>query len=551
MRKLDLIPDTIIYNGYVHTIDKENPIAEAVAVKDGIILAVGNNSEIMALAGEDTVTVDAQGNTVMPGINDSHVHMWEAGMLMEGIVTFGIKSIEELKEAIREALKNKKPGEWLQGGGWIESQFTEKRMPTKDDIDSVSPDNPVVIERIFSTCVANSKALELAGVTEDTPDPEGGEIGRDPVTGKPNGLLFRTAKQLVRDVMPSAFGESQFGDGKEIERVIVNAMNVFLEWGITSIIEPGVTPAMIRAYQNLRESGKLKIRTNLMPNWHGFAINEQRDFSDRLIGELGLYTGFGDEWLRIGALKMAIDGGLTSKTAWKSWPYRGEDKPREVELRLDISKLDDWVKEAHDAGWSVGIHVMGDNAIEAAVNAIYKAYKDNPVKRRHQLIHAYYPTDEIIEKMKEAGIIAALQPAFIYNEADGYDTLLPDDKQTSFLPLRKYVDSGVMVASSTDMPSAHFNPFWGIYGALERKGIQGYSLGKEEALTLDEMLESMTLAGAYMSGEEDIKGSIEPGKLADVIILDRNLAKEDSEGIRNASVKLTMVGGEILHRENI
>lgn len=546
MKKLDLIPDTIIYNGYLHTVDEENSIAEAVAVKDGIITAVGSNREITALAGKDTVVIDAGGNTVMPGINDSHVHMWESGMLMEGVVTFGIESISELKEEIKKKLKDKKPGEWLQGGGWIESQFKEKRMPVKDDIDDVSPNNPVVIERIFSTCVANSRALELAGITENTPDPEGGEIGRYP-DGKPNGLLFRTAKQLVRDVMPSAFGESQFGSGKEIERVIVNAMNAFINAGITSITEPGVTPAMIRAYQNLRECGNLKIRTNLMPCWHGFAINEKQDFSDRLIGELGLYTGFGDEWLRIGALKMAIDGGLTSKTAWKSWAYKGEDKPREVELRLDISKLDEWVKEAHDAGWSVGIHVMGDTAIEAAVNAMYKAYEANPSKRRHQLIHAYYPTDDVIEKMKKADIIAAVQPAFIYNEADGYDTLLPEDKQTEFLPLRKYIDRGVTIASSTDMPSAHYNPFWGIYGALERKGIQGYSLGKEEAVTLDEMLKSMTLNGAYMSGEEDIKGSIEPGKLADIIILDRNIAKESTESIKNTSVIMTMVGGEILN----
>lgn len=548
MKTLNLIPDTIIYNGYVHTVDENNSIAEAVAVKDEKIIAVGSNKEVMELAGDNTLIIDAAGNTVMPGVNDSHVHMWEAGMLMEGVVTFGLESIDALKKAIQEKLKGMKPGEWLQGGGWIESQFVEKRMPTKYDIDDVSPDNPVVIERIFSTCVANSRALELAGITKDTPDPEGGEIGRNP-DGTPNGLLFRTAKQLVRDVMPSAFGESQFGSGKEIERVIVNAMNEFLKAGITSITEPGVTPAMIRAYQNLRETGKLKIRTNLMPCWHGFAINEKQDFSDRLIGELGLYTGFGDEWLRIGALKMAIDGGLTSKTAWKSWPYRDEDEAKEVELRLDPTKLEGWVKEAHDAGWSVGIHVMGDTAIEAAVNAMYKAYEENPSERRHQLIHAYYPTDDTLDKMKKAGIIAAVQPAFIYNEADGYDTLLPDDKQVEFLPLRKYIDSGITIASSTDMPSAHYNPFWGIYGAIERKGIQGYSLGKDEAITLDEMIKSMTLNGAYMSGEEDIKGSIEPGKLADIIVLDRNIANEDIDTIKNSVVVLTMVDGEIVYKE--
>lgn len=546
MKALNLIPDIIIYNGHVHTIDENDTIVEALAIKDNKIIATGNNDEILALASDNTKKIDAEGKSVMPGINDSHVHMWETGMLMEGLVVFGVGTITEFAQMVKDRVATMKKGEWLQGGSWIETQFKEKRMPTKYDLDPVSPDNPVVIERIFSTCVCNSMALKLAGIDKNTPDPVGGEIGRDPETGEPNGLLFRTAKQLVRNVMPSAFGESQFGAGKEIERVINNAMGDFLTYGITSIVEPGVSPSMFKAYQNIYEKGNLKIRVNLMPNWHGFAINEQEDFSDRLIGEYGLYTGFGNEWLRVGALKMAIDGGLTSRTALKSWPYLGEDAPKEVPLRLDLSKLKGWVKEAHDAGWSVGIHVMGDIAVKEAVDAIYEAYKANPQKRKHQLIHAYYPTEDCYAKITEAGMIAALQPAFIYNEADGYDTLLPLDKQESFLPMRSYIDHGVVVACSTDMPSAHVNPFWGLYAALTRKGIQGYQLGTKECMTLNEMLRAMTLNGAFMTDEDDIKGSIEPGKLADVIILDRNLDETEVEELKNVEVLKTIVDGNIV-----
>ncbi|MFI3283631.1 MAG: amidohydrolase [Erysipelotrichaceae bacterium] len=550
MNYVDYTPDIIIYNGVLHTVDKKNTILQAVAIKGNIIVATGSDEEVLSLKTERTKLIDAKGCTIMPGIVESHIHMWEAGMLMQGLVTFGIDSIEQLKEQVKLKLEQMKPGEWLQGGGWIESQFKEKRMPTKEDLDEISPNNPVVLERIFSTCVANGAALKCANITKDTKDPKGGEIGRDPLTKEPNGLLFRTAKQLVRDVMPSAYQEDKFGEGKQIEEVIVHAMNDFMTYGITSVVEPGVNPSMIRAYQQLKDSKQLKIRTNLMPNWHGFAINEDESFSDRLIQEYGVYTGFGDEKLRIGGLKMAIDGGLTSKTALKSWPYLNEDKPRDVELRMDVTKLKGWVKQAHDAGWTVGIHVMGDTAIELACNAIYEAYQANPQDRRHQIIHAYFPTEDSLNKMKEANMIAAIQPAFIYNEADGYDVLLPQDKQESFIPIRQYLDHGIRTAMSSDMPSAHHNPFWGVYGAIARKGIQGYHLGNKESATLEECLRMMCIEGAYMTQEEHIKGSIEVGKLADILILDRNIKDTSVEETKDTKVILTMIDGVIEYQRN-
>ena len=494
--------------------------------------------------------IDAQGKSVIPGIIDSHNHMWEAGILMDGIVTLGVESIEAVKKMVKSKLRTMKPGQWLQGGSWVESQFVEKRMITKYDLDEVSPQNPVVLERIFSTCVANTMALKLAGITKDTPDPEGGLIDRDPITGEPTGLLHRTAKQLVRNVIDTPFGGDSFELDPRLETAILRGMTDYLSYGITGVVEPGVSPALMKAYQNIKNRGELKIRTNLMPNWHGFAINEDTSFSDRLIKEYGVYTGFGDEWLSMGALKMAIDGGLTSKTQLSSWPYLGEEKPREAPLRLDLNKLDGWVKEAHDAGWSVGIHVMGDIAIQKAVDAMYQAYLANPVKRRHQVIHAYYPTKDSLEKMAEMGVIAALQPAFIYNEADGYETLLPRDKIESFLPMRSYIDAGVMVASSTDMPSAHVNPYWGLYSAVTRKGIQGHQLGTKECMTIHEGLRSMTLHGAYMSEEEEIKGSLEPGKLADMVILDNNLLTIDEENIKNIQALRTIVDGETVYQKS-
>jgi len=513
-------PTIIIYNAAVHTVDKNDNIVDAIAIAGNKIMATGSNEDILTLANESTLKIDAQGGSVIPGIIDSHNHMWEAGILMSGIVTLGIDSIEKVKEMIKEKLDKMQPGQWLQGGSWIETQFKENRMPNKWDLDEVSPNNPVVLERIFSTCVANSMALKIAGITKDTPDPKGGVIDRDSRTGEPTGILQRTAKQLVRNVIDTPFGGDSFELDPRLETAILTAMDDYLTYGITSVVEPGVSPALMKAYQNIKNRGQLKIRTNLMPNWHGFAINEDENFSDRFIREYGIYSG-------------------------------NEDKPREAPLRLELSKLDNWVKEAHDAGWSVGIHVMGDIAIQKAVDAMYKAYLTNPVKRRHQVIHAYYPTEDSLMKMAQIGVIAALQPAFIYNEADGYASLLPKDKIESFLPMKTYIESGVTVATSTDMPSAHVNPFWGLYSAMTRKGIQGGQLGTKECITLHEGIRSMTLNGAYMTEEEEIKGSLELGKLADLVILDRNLMKINIDSIKDIQVIRTIVDGETVYQQSI
>lgn len=540
-------PDLIVINGSIHTVDNRDTIVEAIAISGNKLVALGTNDEIEAIATSETVIVDAGGNSVLPGINDSHTHLYGSGNLLDGILTIGVESIEKIKEIIKIKLRDYPKGKWLHGGSWIETQFDERRMLNRYDLDEAAPEHPVVLERIFSTSVANSMALKLAGIDRNTPNPEGGEIGRDAETGEPDGLLYRTAKQLVRNVMDTPASNDGYTFDPRMVEAIERGVDFYLSYGVTSIIEAGVSPALMKAYYSMKKNKTLKIRTNIMPNWHGFSINEDKDYSDRLIKEFGTYTGFGNEWLRIGALKMAIDGGLTSKTQLSSWPYLGENAPREVPLRLDLSKLDSWVKSAHDAGWSVGIHVMGDIAIEKAVDAMYKAYQENPVRRRHQLIHAYYPTSDSLRKMAEMGVIAAIQPAFIYNEADGYDKLLPQEKMDSFLPMRTYLDSGVIVALSTDMACAHVNPFWNLYAAMTRKGIKGFQLGNKETMTLHEAIRAMTLQGAYMTEEEEIKGSLEPGKLADFIVLDGKLLDMDPEKIKHVKVLKTFVDGQCVY----
>lgn len=549
LHKMELYPDYIFYGGSIHTVDRRNTVAEAIAVSGNRILAVGSSEDVLTLRKSNTRVANLHGASLIPGIIDSHNHAWEAGRFLDGVVTFGLRSIDDLKQAVRLKAEGLSGDDWLQGGGWIESQFREKRMPTRHDLDVAAPDVPVVLERIFSACVANSRALQLAGINRDTPDPQDGEIERDPETGEPNGILHRGAKMLVRRAMPGPFGASSFGDsGAEVS--ITRALSEYVSCGITGIVEPGVSPALCRTYQKLRDNRKLALRVNLMPNWHGFALAQEMEHMERLIEEMGFYTGFGDEWLSLGALKMAIDGGLTSRTAYKSFSYVDEVAPRSVSslpIRLDLSRLEGWVKKAHDSGWSVGIHVVGDVAQDLAVDAIFKAYMDNPVRRRHQIIHGYYATPATLRKMNDAAIIAALQPAFIYGEADGYNDLLHREDQEKFMPLRSYMNAGVRVAMSTDMPSAHHNPFWGMYSAVTRKGMLGHQLGSREAVTIPEALRMMTINSAYVSGEEKFKGSLEPGKLADLAVVNVDLGEIEPEALRDISVELTMIDGEIVY----
>lgn len=545
----------IFYNGEIHSVDKSDKIFEAIAIMGNKIYALGKNEEVLSLKGETTKLIDLKGKSLIPGINDSHNHAWETGLMLEGVVLFGINSFENLRKKLKERIDSVGKGKWIQGGSWIESQFLENRAPRRQDIDEISLENPVVLERIFGACAVNTKALELSNITKDTPDPIKGHIEKDEF-GEPTGVLYGNAVLLVREVMPGPFGSDEFGAGQGepsipvLEKAIILALEEYKKYGITSIAEPGVSSGVCKAYHNLLEKQELNCRISLMPNWHGFTLKQNEKELDELLKKYNFHSGYGNNWVRYTSLKMAIDGGLTSMTALKSWPYKNETTLREFPLRLDLEKLDNYIATAHNVGWDIGIHVMGDVAIEKAVDAIYKAVKSNPRKHNHSIIHAYYPTDEVLKKMKEVDIKVAAQASFIYVEADGYDNLLPLDKQTSFTPLKSYLNSGVTVALSTDMPCSNLNPFINMYAAVTRKGAKGYCLGEVEKITRYEALKMMTYNGAVLSGEENLKGSLEIGKLADLVILDRKLSEISDEELKEIEVELTMVDGKVIYEKN-
>lgn len=554
MKTLNLTPDMIIYGGSVYTADEDDSICQAVAVCGNKIVATGTDEEILKLKDETTKLINLEGRTAMPGINDCHAHLWQAGSTFKGVVLFGIDSFEMLQQKLAEKVAVTPKGKWIAGCSYIESQFKENRSFTKYELDAVSPDNPVVFDRVFGSCVANSKALEIAGITKDTPNPVKGEIVKDPATGEPNGILHGDAMVLVRNVMDIPNGIAGDGDGEgpsieALEDVIYEGMKGFNAYGITSTTEAGVSPALAKAYHDIYTKGNLSVRVDMMPGWYGFNFIPNEEFLSGMIGRYEFKAGFGNEWLKYTGLKMAIDYGLTSKTALKSWAYIGDDGPRQVPLRLDIDKLDEYIKTAHDAGWDIGIHVMGDIAMDKAVDAIYKAVKANPRPHRHNVIHAYYPTKKTLEKMAEVGIMAIVQGSFIYGEGDGYPDLLPPEKIEGYTPLRTYINSGVKLGLSTDMPCGALNPFWNMYSAVTRKAMRGTQLGTTEGITVTEAVKMMTYNGAYLANSHDIKGSLEPGKLADIAILDRSLVDIDPEDIRNITVDMTILNGKVIYEK--
>jgi predicted amidohydrolase YtcJ len=377
------------------------------------------------------------------------------------------------------------------------------------------------------------------------PEPERGQIDRDE-EGFATGILRNGAQNLVRAVMPTGDQGEQV---EELERLAQLAFAEYPRYGITSLVDPGVSPLGMRAYQNLYNRDQLPVRVNMMPAWYGLYSTAGREL-DTLVETLGVYSGFGGEWLSFGALKMAIDGGLGSKTAMLNEPY-ADGHVSGIPLRLDLGKLEDYFREALSAGWSVGIHCCGDLAQDIAVETFAKVLKDYPNDQaRHNIIHGYLPTPKSLALMRENNIGVSCQPGFMYCEGDLYFDLVEQARIDYFKPLKTYLENGITVACNSDMTSAHFNPFLGMYAAVARTTSQGRSLGDCERLDRAEMLRMFTINGAYLSFAENRTGSIEVGKLADIAVLSQDIMDETAvtnEAILNTEVLMTVTDGKVVH----
>jgi predicted amidohydrolase YtcJ len=538
----DLAPDLILFNGQVVTLHEALPRCTAIACKDGRVVAVGDDAEVRALAGARTGLIDLEGKMAIPGLNDAHNHMLQMGLKFSHIQLDDCASIAEMVGRIREWAAGTPQGQWIIGEGWNESYFAEGRLPTRDDLDAATTEHPVVMMRFFNMDVVNSAALALAGVDASTPDPAGGKIERRE-DGSPNGLLRASAKSLVRRLLAEP-------TVPELVEAIDTASRAYLEVGITSVLDPGLVPDEIRAYQHAYRQGKLHLRANVLPSWHGFIDTEAEAELDARSASLGVFSGLGDDWLRLGALKMALDGGTTSHTAWMFKPFLGEEEVRDYN-RFDAADMRRFFAAGHAQGWDIGIHAIGDRAHHESAAAFADVIERSEPggDHRHNLIHAYFATEQSLQQMAEYRIAAVIQPTFIYYEGDDLFRDVGPELAGRYKPMRTYLDRGIRVVATSDVPSTvHYNPFIGLYSLVTRKSHLGTLIAPGEAVSRWEALHAYTVAGAWLTREEDHKGPLALGYLADIAVLDRDYFACPEEEIKEIRVVMTIVDGKVAYR---
>jgi predicted amidohydrolase YtcJ len=516
--------DLILHGGKVLTLDDAGSVAQAVVVKGGRIVAVGGQEILDRYAA--SATVDLEGRTLMPGFVDSHIHI--DGRAERHIDLTKTTSIEALLAAVAEKAKALGPGEWITGYGWSEDQLAEQRRPLLADLDRVATQNPVILTRAGGhSAVCNSLALALAGIDPSTPDPENGIIEKD-AQGRLNGII-RERHDVVARLVPPAPAD-------ELEASLAAQLEALFALGITSIVQAADTIDDFPHWERVYAAKPHLPRAAVQVRWEG----------TEKMAAFGRKTGDGDERLRVGAVKVFVDGGFTGPAAYTKAPYKGMGDYRGT-LTMSEDELRRIVGEAHGAGWQLGIHAIGDAAIELAVSVLHDTLADAPrPDHRHYLNHfTLLPSAETMDTMAADGIAITQQPNFTYTLEGRYTTYLDGERLERNNALRTPMKHGVFVALSSDI--LPIGPFVGIYAAVTRKGRSGNVYAADEALTIDEALRGYTRGGAWLTREEASKGSIEPGKLADFIVLSADPTAVAPEELLTTQVLKTYLGGELVY----
>ncbi|RLI45740.1 amidohydrolase, partial [Candidatus Bathyarchaeota archaeon] len=437
------------------------------------------------------------------------------------------QSIEEIKEIIRKKAREKPKGSWITGHGWDTTTLAERRPPNRWDLDEAAPNNPVMItDAGWHVCSVNSLALRLANIGKDTESPLGGKIDKDPDTGEPTGVLRETAATRIEELIT-------YSD-EELITALSYAFDEAVKFGLTSVHCAHEGAQHIRVFQKLLMRGELPLRVYLMV---------PSSLLPHLLS-LGLYTGFGNPKLKIGAIKVLLDGTIERRTAALTQPYQGEPDNLGL-LWLNEEKLYDIVSKAHKAGFQLAIHAIGDRAIHVALDSIERVLKEKPkVNHRHRIEHASMLNEELVNRMRDLGVIASIQPVFIHSNNDWMFESLGYKRATKFCErYRTLLDAGVKVTAGSDLPAdSTMNPLVGIQSAVTRHGF-----APEERISVKQALPLYTINSAYASFEEKLRGSIQVGKLADLVVLSDDPLTVPVDSLDDIKVDMTIVDGEVVY----
>ena len=520
-------PQLILHQGNILTMNPHQPRAQALAVADGRFLAVGSSDEIRALATARTVQANLEGKTVVPGFTDAHSHPAGAGLSHLRMVDCDLRSIGQIQAALRERAARTTPGEWVLGFKYDDTKTAEARLLNLADLDAVTAEHPVFVEhRGGHTAYVNSLALRKAGVTQETPDPAGGRLHRDPASGLLSGRIEERATELFTNLMPStATLEDRRQGVKLISRMMTRA-------GVTSVHDAYGTPEDLRAYQEALEAGELGLRVYCLIGSAHF---------DRMLGA-GVRTGFGNEMVRVGAMKMTCDGSISERTARLSEPYVGRPEYYGIVV-TEEGELYERARKAHEAGWQIGIHANGDVAIDTTLRVYERLQKEMPRRDpRFRIEHCTVINKALVERIRTLGVIPNPFSTYVYYHGEKMREYGPERLSRMFA-VRSFLDAGVRATMTSDYPPGPFEPMMALQSMVTRTDSRGTPWGLEQRVTVEEALLVGTLHGAYASFEESLKGSIEPGKLADLVVLGRDPVQEDPFSLITIPVERTMVGG--------
>lgn len=539
--------DLLLINGKVITVDKLFTIAPAVAIKDGKIAAVGSNEKIRKWIGPRTREIDLAGKTVIPGLIDAHNHMSTKGLNLLKVQVSHARSLADLLKAIKEAAQTTPKGQWIiAAGDWRDTLLKEKRTPTRLELDSVSPDHPVYLPMGGHVLIVNSLAFKLAGITKDSPDPEGGHFERDPKTRELTGkILERPALRVFAKMLPPILHEDRV-------RAIAKAMKEYNAAGITSVVEPAADLEDIATYYELWSKDQLTVRVMPLIQIDTSAKIQEIEGQIRTWASLGAVipqgkTGFGDDMFRIGGLKIVADGGMTIRTAKVREPYVGDPNYYGVQV-VPTEKLNEIVSLANKYNFRVGIHAVGDAAIDLVLNAYEKANRQKPISgKRFILIHGYLSRPDQFVRMKNLGIVVTMETVSMYEKASAVVKDLGRARAEAAVPAKSLIQNGIITALASDAPISPHSPLLGIYNAVTRKTAWGEIFGVGQKLTREEALIGYTRAASYISFDEKIKGTIEPGKLADLVVLSGDMLTVPEDDIKDLKVVMVIVGGRIVY----